>query len=71
MTRVAILETGAPPPALKPRFGDYPAMLRDLLGPRFGYETFDVQAGRLPPRPKSAAGSPTGSARRAPGRRYG
>lgn len=54
--KLAILETGAPPPALKPRFGDYPAMLRDLLGPRFGYRTFDVQAGELPERPSEFAG---------------
>lgn len=54
--RLAILETGAPPPALKPRFGDYPAMLRALLGEAFAFETFDVQAGRLPARPADYAG---------------
>mgnify|MGYP006145819869 CR=1 FL=1 len=32
MTRIAILETGAPPPALKAAHGDYPAMFQDLLG---------------------------------------
>ncbi|TAJ55945.1 type 1 glutamine amidotransferase [Brevundimonas sp.] len=48
MTRIAILETGAPPPALAARHGDYPAMFRDLLGDGFTFETFDVQAGRTP-----------------------
>ena len=48
MTRIAILETGAPPPALAARHGDYPAMFRDLLGEGFAFETFDVQAGEWP-----------------------
>ena len=48
MTRIAILETGAPPPALKTVHGDYPAMFRTLLGEGFEVETFDVQAGQWP-----------------------
>ena len=48
MTRIAILETGAPPPALTAAHGDYPAMFRDLLGEGFDFETFDVQSGHLP-----------------------
>ena len=48
MTPIAILETGAPPPALAARHGDYPAMFRDLLGEGFAFETFDVQAGQWP-----------------------
>ena len=48
MTRIAILETGAPPPALKAAHGDYPAMFQDLLGDGFEFETFDVQAGETP-----------------------
>ncbi len=48
MTRIAILETGAPPPALAARHGDYPAMFRALLGEEFDFETFDVQAGQTP-----------------------
>ncbi len=48
MTRIAILETGVPPAALKAAHGDYPAMFRDLLGDGFDYETFDVQAGEMP-----------------------
>ena len=47
--RLAILETGAPPDGVRERFGDYPSMFRDLLGPgAFDYATFDVQAGALP-----------------------
>lgn len=48
MTRIAILETGAPPPTLETAHGDYPAMFRDLLGEDFSFETFDVQAGEWP-----------------------
>ncbi len=48
MTRIAILETGAPPPALATAYGDYPAMFRDLLGEGFALETFNVQAGEWP-----------------------
>lgn len=48
MTRIAILETGAPPPALAGRHGDYPAMFRALLGEGFAFETFDAQAGERP-----------------------
>lgn len=48
MTRITILETGAPPPALATAHGDYPAMFRDLLGEGFVFETFDVQAGEWP-----------------------
>ena len=48
MNRIAILETGAPPPALAAAHGDYPAMFRDLLGEGFSFETFDVQAGEWP-----------------------
>ncbi len=48
MTRIAILETGAPPAALAPVHGDYPAMFRALLGEAFETEIFDVRAGALP-----------------------
>ncbi|WP_298098673.1 type 1 glutamine amidotransferase [Brevundimonas sp.] len=64
MIRIAILETGTPPPALKAAHGDYPAMFRDLLGEAFVFETFDVQEGALPdPAAFDAAiitGSPAG-----------
>ncbi len=48
MTRIAIVETGAPPPSLAAVHGDYPAMFRDLLGDGFDFEVFDVQAGEWP-----------------------
>ena len=50
--RIWVLETGAPPASLRPRFGDYPAMFRDLLGEDFRWRTYDVQAGALPARPE-------------------
>ncbi len=46
MTKIAILKTGGPPPALATEHGDYPAMFARLLGVE--PTTFDVQAGRLP-----------------------
>jgi GMP synthase-like glutamine amidotransferase len=45
---VAILETGAPPAVLIPRFGAYPAMMETLLGPGFETASYDVSAGELP-----------------------
>lgn len=62
MTRIAILETGAPPPALAARHGDYPAMFRDLLGEGFDFETFDVQSGQWPDAAGFDAAIITGSA---------
>jgi GMP synthase-like glutamine amidotransferase len=62
MTRIAILETGAPPPALTARHGDYPAMFRDLLGDGFETETFDVQTGEWPDPEAFDAAIVTGSA---------
>ena len=51
MRKLAILETGAPPPGPRKTFGDYPAMFRDLLGhDSYSYTTFDVLAGALPSR---------------------
>jgi GMP synthase-like glutamine amidotransferase len=46
--KLAILETGRPPGKLAEEFGDYPAMVRAMLGPDFEFESFDVQAGELP-----------------------
>jgi len=46
--KLAILETGYPPGDLASRFGDYPAMFADMLGPGFEIESFDVQAGDFP-----------------------
>lgn len=48
MSRIAILETGAPPPALARRHGDYPAMFRALLGDGCESEVFRSQAGEWP-----------------------
>lgn len=48
--RLGLLETGAPPEALRLRFGGYPRMFERLLGRDYVYSTFDVQAGRLPDR---------------------
>jgi GMP synthase-like glutamine amidotransferase len=46
--KLAILETGHPPGDLESRFGSYPAMFADMLGPGFEIESFDVGAGKLP-----------------------
>jgi GMP synthase-like glutamine amidotransferase len=62
MTRIAILQTGAPPSALAAAHGDYPAMFRDLLGDSFDFETFDVQAGEGPDAGAFDAAIVTGSA---------
>lgn len=48
MTRIAILKTGAPPPALAEVHGDYPAMFRALLGDGVQTTVFDVQQGEWP-----------------------
>jgi GMP synthase-like glutamine amidotransferase len=48
MTRIAILKTGAPPPALAEAHGDYPAMFRTLLGDDVQTTVFDVQQGEWP-----------------------
>jgi GMP synthase-like glutamine amidotransferase len=45
---IGILETGKPPAPLLARFGGYPAMFADLLGPGFTIASYDVQAGELP-----------------------
>ena len=48
MIRIAILKTGAPPPALAETHGDYPAMFGTLLGDSFQTTVFDVQQGEWP-----------------------
>ena len=48
MTRIAILKTGVPPPALVAEHGDYPAMFQALLGQDFETRAFDVVAGEWP-----------------------
>ena len=63
--KLAILETGHPPGDLEQRFGNYPAMFAQMLGPEFEIENFDVQAGDLPSDPAAhhaylITGSPAG-----------
>lgn len=62
---IGILETGYPPAALQPRFGDYAAMFKALLGDGHAYSTYAVKVGTLPARPQSheaylITGSPAG-----------
>jgi GMP synthase-like glutamine amidotransferase len=48
-TRIAILKTGAPPPALEARFGSYPDMLAALLaGAARRFTDFDATHGDFP-----------------------
>src|SRR6476619_7433614 len=63
--KLAILEPGFPPGNLADRFGDYPTMFGQLLGPEYAIERFDVQAGELPSDPSGhhaylITGSPAG-----------
>lgn len=63
--KVGILETGKPPAALEPAFGDYAAMFRNLLGPGFDYVAYQVETGELPADPTECeayvvTGSPAG-----------
>ena len=62
MMRIAILETGAPPPALAERYGDYPAMFRALLGDGYDFEVFRSQADEWPDPAAFDAAIITGSA---------
>lgn len=62
MTRIAILKTGTPPPALVAAHGDYPAMFRTLLGPGCETQAFDSQAGEWPDASAFDAAVITGSA---------
>lgn len=51
MTRVAILETGAPPTELQQQFGRYPEMFAELLGKDWLAASYDVTAGEKPVSP--------------------
>lgn len=63
MTRIAILETGHPPEALRDKFDDYPARFRALLGEDTPTVRYDVQNGHLPDDPAKYQGCiVTGSA---------
>ena len=46
--KLTIIETGRPPGQISEQFGDYPSMFRSMLGNGFEFESFDVQAGKLP-----------------------
>ncbi len=46
--KIAVLEPGAPPPALLPRFGGYGGMVAAMLGEGFAVEMFDIRAGEWP-----------------------
>ena len=62
MKRIAVLETGAPPPSLAETHGDYPAMFRALLGDDYAFRTFRSQAGEWPEPEAFDAAVITGSA---------
>jgi GMP synthase-like glutamine amidotransferase len=46
--KLAILETGRPPGDLADRFGSYPQMFAEMLGPDFEVTSYDVQGGEFP-----------------------
>lgn len=56
MSRIAILETGVPPEALRDQYDDYPARFRALLGDGVPTTRFNVLEGRLPDDPSAFEG---------------
>lgn len=63
--KIGILETGGPPGGLADRFGDYPDMVRKLLGDGDAFTTYDVARDALPTTPEVQdayviTGSPAG-----------
>ena len=46
--KIAILETGVPPPGFATTHGRYDAMIATMLGDRHAYRTYDVVAGDYP-----------------------
>ncbi|MEO7027359.1 MAG: type 1 glutamine amidotransferase [Caulobacteraceae bacterium] len=57
MKTIGILETGAPPAALRERFGLYGQMFESLLGEaNFAWRNYDVCNGALPERPEDCDG---------------
>ncbi len=58
---IGILETGVPPNGLAECWGDYPAMVCNLLGPGISGQSFDVRAGPLPDPAACSAWVITGS----------
>jgi GMP synthase-like glutamine amidotransferase len=59
--KIGILEAGRPPGSLAKRFGDYPAMFGEFLGPGFETRSYDVTAGELPDLGDAQAWLVTGS----------
>jgi GMP synthase-like glutamine amidotransferase len=62
---LGVLETGRPPGDLAARYGGYPAMFAELLGPGFTATAYDVTAGEWPSAPDAhpayiVTGSPAG-----------
>src|SRR3546814_18424910 len=63
--KIGILETGGPPGGLAERFGDYPDMVRRLLGDGHAFTTYDVARDEPPAIPETQdaygiTGSPAG-----------
>ncbi|HEV2364867.1 MAG TPA: type 1 glutamine amidotransferase [Caulobacteraceae bacterium] len=55
--KIGVLETGAPPKDLQPRFGRYPSMFETLIGPdAFTWASYDVRRGVFPASPEECAG---------------
>jgi len=50
--KLGVIETGAPPDSLRPRFGTYPGMFRALLGEGYDWRAYDVRSGQWPQRPE-------------------
>jgi GMP synthase-like glutamine amidotransferase len=59
--KVGILEAGRPLGDLADRFGDYPTMFRELLGPNFATASYDVTMRDLPDPGDAGAWLVTGS----------
>src|SRR3546814_11077823 len=51
--KIGILETGGPPGGLAERFGDYPDMVRRLLGDGHAFTTYDVARDEPPAIPET------------------
>lgn len=50
--KLGILITGDPPEPLRERFGSYETMLRQVFGPSYSYEGYDVTRGEFPQKPE-------------------
>jgi GMP synthase-like glutamine amidotransferase len=54
--KLGILEAGAPPGPLRPRFGTYAEMFENLLGEDFDWRSYAVRTGDWPQRPEEQDG---------------